>query len=91
MENGNKGVHACGVFLHGCRRQSHRAFLALLLTLTAGLMAGNAVASEMSLLVNGKAIHVNVPPGKNLNEKNRRLNWVITDMSVLNRKQLANE
>lgn len=70
MENGNKRVHACGSILHGCRRQSHRAFLALLLTLTAGLMAGNAVASEMSLLVNGKAIHVNVPPGKNLNEKN---------------------
>ena len=37
---------------------------------TAGLMAGTAVASEMSLLVNGKAIHVNVPAGKNLNEKN---------------------
>ena len=70
MENGNKGVHACGSFLHGCRRQSHRAFLALLLTLTAGLMAGTAVAGEMSLLVNGKAVHINAPAGTNLNEKN---------------------
>ena len=85
MENGNKGVHACGSILHGCRRQSHRAFLALLLTLTAGLMAGNAVASEMSLLVNGKAIHVNVPPGKNLNEKNWGLGLQY-DWDIVNKK-----
>jgi hypothetical protein len=70
MENGNKGVHACGAFLHGSRRQSHRAFLAFLFTLATGPMAGNAVAGEMSLLVNGKAVHINTPAGKNLNEKN---------------------
>jgi hypothetical protein len=82
MENGNKGVYACGSFLHGCRRQSHRAFLALLLMLTAGLMAGTAVAGEMSLLVNGKAIHINAN-GKNLNEKNWGLglqyDWNLVD------------
>jgi len=33
-------------------------------------MAGTAVAGEMSLLVNGKAVHINVPAGKHLNEKN---------------------
>ena len=82
MENGNKGVHACGSFLHGCRRLSHRAFLALLFTLAAGLMAGTAVAGETSLLVNGKAIHINAN-GKNLNEKNWGLglqyDWNLVD------------
>jgi hypothetical protein len=70
MKNGNKGVNASGGFLHGYRRLSYRAILALLLTLTAGLMSGTAVAGEMSLLVNGKAVHINTPAGKDLNEKN---------------------
>jgi hypothetical protein len=70
MENGNKGFHVGAGFLHECRRQSHRIFLMLLLTLTAGPMIGTAVAGEMSLLVNGKAVHINVPAGKNLNERN---------------------
>ncbi len=85
MENGNKGIHACGSFLHGCRRQSHRAFLALLLTLAAGPMAGTAVAGEMSLLVNGKAIHINTPAGKNLNEKNWGLGLQY-DGDIVNKK-----
>jgi hypothetical protein len=85
MENRNKGVHACGSFLHGCRRQSHRALLALLLTLTAGLMAGTALAGEMSLLVNGKAIHLNPPAGKNLNEKNWGLGLEY-DWDIVNKK-----
>jgi hypothetical protein len=85
MENRNKGVHACGSFLHGCRRQSHRAFLALLLTLAAGLTAGTAVAGEMSLLVNGKAIHLNPPAGKNLNEKNWGLGLQY-DWDIVNNK-----
>jgi antimicrobial peptide resistance and lipid A acylation protein PagP len=42
----------------------------VLLTLIASLTAGAAAADELSLLVNGKAIHLNTPPGKNLNEKN---------------------
>ena len=70
MENGNKGVQVCGGFLYGYRRLSHRALLALLLTLAAGLTTGTAVAGELSLLVNGKAVHINAPAGKNLNEKN---------------------
>jgi hypothetical protein len=85
MENGNKGVHACGSFLHGFRRQSRRAFLALLLMFTAGLTAGTAVASEMNLLVNGKAVHINVPADKNLNEKNWGLGFQY-DGDLINKK-----
>jgi hypothetical protein len=85
MENRNKGVHACGSFLHGCRRQSHRALLVLLLVFTAGLMAGTAVAGEMSLLVNGKAVHLNPPAGKNLNEKNWGLGLEY-DWDIVNKK-----
>ena len=70
MKNGNKGVYSDGSSLLGYSRKSQRAFLALLLTLAAGLMTGAAVADEMSLLVNGKAIHINTPAGKHLNEKN---------------------
>jgi hypothetical protein len=58
MEHGKKGINATG------------SFLRVLLTLMAGLTAGPAVADELSLLVNGKAIHINTPPGRNLNEKN---------------------
>jgi hypothetical protein len=85
MENGNKEVHVGGGFPHGCRRLSHRAFLALLFTLTAGLMAGTAAAGEMSLLVNGKAVHLNVPAGKNLNEKNWGLGLQY-DGDIVNKK-----
>ena len=48
----------------------NKGVLLVLLALTAGLAARTAVADELSLLVNGKAIHINTPPGKNLNEKN---------------------
>jgi hypothetical protein len=34
------------------------------------LLSGTALADDLSLLVNGKAIHMNPPAGKNLNEKN---------------------
>jgi hypothetical protein len=82
MENGNKGEFARGRVLHGCRRQSLRAVLALLFTLAAGLMAGTVVAGETSLLVNGKAIHINAE-GKNLNEQNWGLglqyDWGVVD------------
>jgi hypothetical protein len=85
MENGNNGVHVGGGFLHGCRQLSHRVFLTLLLTLTAGLMTGNAVAGEMSLLVNGKAIHINTPADKHLNEKNWGLGLQY-DGDIVNKK-----
>jgi hypothetical protein len=56
---------------------------ALLLTLMAGLTAGAAAADELSLLVNGKAIHINTPAGKNFNEKNWGLglqyDWDLAD------------
>ena len=48
----------------------NKGVLLVLLALTAGLAGRAAVADELSLLVNGKAIHINTPPGKNLNEKN---------------------
>ncbi len=74
MKNGNKGAYA---------RKSQRAYLALILTLVAGMMAGAAAADETSLLVNGKALHINTPAGKNLNEKNWGLglqyDWDLAD------------
>ena len=83
MKNANRGVYGTGGFLPGYRRKSQRAFLALLVTLIAGPMAGPAVADEMSLLVNGKAVHINTPAGKNLNEKNWGLglqyDWDLAD------------
>lgn len=87
MEFLTKGAYAQGSFLHGCRRHSHRAFLALLLTLTAGLMAGPAMGGELSLLVNGKAVHINTPAGKNLNEKNWGLGLQY-DLEMINKKWL---
>jgi len=48
---------------------SRRALLAVL-ALIAGLSSGPAMADELSLLVNGKALHLGTPEGKHLNEKN---------------------
>ncbi len=70
MEYANKGSHACGMHPHGSRRLTGYAVVALFVTLATGLMTGIAVADELSLLVNGKAVHVNAPPGSHLNEKN---------------------
>ena len=44
--------------------------LALCCVFFSSLFSGNAMAGETSLLLNGKAIHINTPAGKNLNEKN---------------------
>ncbi|MBI3569507.1 MAG: hypothetical protein HY082_00125 [Gammaproteobacteria bacterium] len=85
MEYANTGIQDRGKLPHGCRRKSHRAFLALIFTLATGLMASAAVADEMSLLVNGKAVHVNVPAGKNLNEKNWGLGFQY-DGDLINKK-----
>jgi len=46
------------------------AILALCGVFASSLFSGNVTAGEMNLLVNGKAIHFNVPNGKHLNEKN---------------------
>jgi antimicrobial peptide resistance and lipid A acylation protein PagP len=83
MKNADEGVHASRRIPLGYGRNSQRAFLALVLTFMAALTAGAAVADEMSLLVNGKAIHINTPAGKNLNEKNWGLglqyDWDLAD------------
>src|SRR5438046_10414585 len=83
MKNVTRGFYAPGGILLGYGRNSQRAFLALLLTFIAGLTAGAAVADEMSLLVNGKAIHINTPAGRNLNENNWGLglqyDWDLAD------------
>ena len=65
MQYGNKAVHASG----GARR-SQRAFSAVLFALATGLTAAPSAADELSLLVNGKALHLGVPDDKHLNEKN---------------------
>ena len=55
------GARAIGVTLR---------FLALTLLVFFSLLVGMAKADELSLLVNGKAVHINAPPGSHLNEKN---------------------
>jgi len=83
MKNVTGGFYAPGRILLGYGRNSQRALLALLLTFIAGLTSGAAVADEMSLLVNGKAIHINTPAGRNLNENNWGLglqyDWDLAD------------
>jgi len=70
MRYGYKGLHAAGNSQLGYGRKLQRAFLALLLTLVAGLTPGPATGDELSLLVNGKALHLGTPEDKHLNEKN---------------------
>jgi hypothetical protein len=45
-------------------------FPAIIVAFTTAFAAAPAGADELSLLINGKAIHINVPAGKHLNEKN---------------------
>jgi hypothetical protein len=58
MQCGSKGIQATG------------SILLVLLALMASLTARPAVADELSLLVNGKALHLGTPDDKHLNEKN---------------------
>ena len=58
MQYGHEGIQATG------------SVLLVLLALMAGLPARPAVADELSLLVNGKALHLGTPEGKKYNEKN---------------------
>lgn len=85
MEYANKGSRACERFQQGSRRITQRAALALFVTLGAGLASGTAAADELSLLVNGKAIHVNAPAGSHLNEKNWGLGLQY-DGNIVNKK-----
>jgi Antimicrobial peptide resistance and lipid A acylation protein PagP len=59
--------------------------LALIFTVVTGLFAHPAAAGELSLLVNGKAIHINTPAGVKLNEKNWGLGLQY-DWDVVNKK-----
>ena len=83
MKNAGEGVYASRRIPLGYGRNSQRALLALVLTFTAALTTGAAVADEMSLLVNGKAIHIHTQAGRNLNERNWGLglqyDWDLAD------------
>jgi hypothetical protein len=61
------------------------AVLTLCGVFVSSFFSGNATASEMDLLVNGKAIHFNVPEGKHLNEKNWGLGFQY-DGDLVNQK-----
>ena len=85
MEYANTGIQACGKLLPASRGSVRCAVLTLLFTFVACLTAGTAAAGEMSLLVNGKAIHINPPAGKNLNESNWGLG-IQYDGDLVNKK-----
>ena len=70
MEDRNTVFPACKSDVRASRRISLRAILAHLLAIAACLTASAAAADELSLLINGKAIHLGSPAGSNLNEKN---------------------
>jgi hypothetical protein len=59
--------------------------LALILTTATGLFTDAAAAGELSLLVNGKAIHIDTPAGTHLNEKNWGLGLQY-DWDIVNKK-----
>ncbi len=77
MKNGYTNTCAYRDSQFGKRRKTHRmsASLALIGAVLFLLISVSAAADEMSLLVNGKAIHINPPAGKNLNEKNWGLGY----------------
>jgi len=67
------------------KRRVGLAVLALCGVFVSSFFSGNAIASEMDLLVNGKAIHFNVPESKHLNEKNWGLGFQY-DGDLVNQK-----
>lgn len=70
MEHRKKLDHACNRDVRASRRISLRAMFARIFTIAACLTATPAAADELSLLINGKAIHLGDSPSQNLNEKN---------------------
>jgi len=72
MGHGHAIVSAGWSILHGIHRKIRGVFFlpTLITAVFSGLFAGSAVADELSLLINGKAIHINAPAGKDLNESN---------------------
>ncbi len=87
MHNGHVDV-AAPRNRHGIFSRKPRigfAVLALCGVFISSLFSGNATAGEMNLLVNGKAVHINTPAGKNLNEKNWGLGFQY-DGGLVNKK-----
>ena len=70
MEDRKPVVPACKSDVRASRRISLRAILAQFLAIAACLTTTASAADELSLLINGKAIHLGSPAGSNLNEKN---------------------
>lgn len=72
MKNGYTDTCAVRDSLSGNSRNTTRGFStrALLCAAFFLVFSDAALADDLSLLVNGKAIHINPPAGKNLNEKN---------------------
>ena len=70
MEYRKPVVPACKSDVRASRRISLRAIFAHLLAIAACMTTTAAAADELSLLINGKAIHLGSPAGSNLNEKN---------------------
>ena len=70
MEDRNTVFPACKSDVRASRRISLRAILAHLLAIAACLTTSAAAADELSLLINGKAIHLGSSSSSNLNEKN---------------------
>lgn len=70
MEYRNTAVPACKSGVRASRRISLRAIFARILATAACLTTTPAAADELSLLINGKAIHLGDSPSQNLNEKN---------------------
>lgn len=72
MHNGHVDVVSPRCFQRGYFHKARSCFALLTLSLVSlsGFLSSNAVAGDMNLLVNGKAIHINTPAGQKLNEKN---------------------
>ncbi len=72
MGHGHAIISAGWSFRYGiCRKARGGSFLlTLLIAVSSGIFAANAGADELGLLINGKALHINAPAGKNLNESN---------------------
>ena len=87
MKNGYTDVVAHHDFLQRCDRKIRDGFSipALILTVVTSLFAHSAAAGELSLLVNGKAVHINAPAGTHLNEKNWGLGLQY-DWDIVNKK-----
>jgi hypothetical protein len=70
VETVRNGVDGRGEVLCPISQKYPRVLPALVFAFLAGLMTGTATADELSLLVNGRAVHIGKPAGSKLNERN---------------------